>query len=170
MNDRPDTAPSAPPTSTEARAALDSLEADSSRLSRQFVTPRWHGVLVAAAVALPLCALIIPAVHPATVVPWLAIWSPWMFSAYSRTHHQGTGPHRPGRRSRRAKLLTLAVLAVLAVVAVLLKISTLSSWLILLPAAASFLAALMLGRRYDTTVRAEVADPDGAGAGMDRVR
>lgn len=170
----------APQTSAEARAALAALDADSTRLSHRVVTPSWYRVLVAAAVALPLCALIIPRVHLATVVPWLVIWTPWMLGAYSRTRHGGNAvPRRPGRRSRRSMLLALAVLAMLAAIAVLVKLSALSSWLILLPAAASFLAALVLGRRYDAVVRAEIADPDGAtvreggtgagaGAGTDR--
>lgn len=147
-----------PPTSAEARAALEDLDADASQLAGRLVTPRWYHLLVAAAVALAMCALIIPRVHPAAVVPTLVICSPSLIFAYTRDYGVAR-PHRAGRRSRRAMVWTVAVLAVLLGIAVLLKISALSSWLILLPAAASFVAVFVLGHRYDAAVRTEVADP-----------
>lgn len=151
----------AEPTAAEARTALEALDADAAHLAGRFVTPRWYQVLIAAAVALMLCALIIPRVHPASVVPLLVIWSPTMLFVATRQHGVAA-THRAGRRSRRAMLRTFAVLGVLLVIAVLLKTSALSSWLILLPALGSFVAVLLLSRHYDAAVRSEVADPDEA--------
>lgn len=141
--------------------AAEALDADAAHLAGRFVTPRWYQVLIAAAVALMLCALIIPRVHRASVVPLLVIWSPTMLFVATRQHGVAA-THRAGRRSRRAMLRTFAVLGVLLVIAVLLKTSALSSWLILLPALGSFVAVLLLSRHYDAAVRSEVADPDEA--------
>ncbi|MDN5822375.1 MAG: hypothetical protein L0H39_12925, partial [Brachybacterium sp.] len=64
-----------------------------------------------------------------------------------------------GPRSRRMLLLILAVLALLMTSVVLLKIASLLQWWVLLPAGLGFVVTVVLGRRYDAVLRAEITDP-----------
>ena len=150
------TDPRSAPTAGGARAALSALEADATQLAERLVTPWWYHVLVGALVALAIGSLAIPRVHPAAVVPVLVIWTPFLLNAFTRRYGIAV-PQPAGRRSRRALLLCLTVLGSLVAVAVVLAISSPAPWLVLLPAAASFGATIMLGRRYDAVLRSEVA-------------
>lgn len=147
------------PTATEARAALDALDTDATQLAERIVTPWWYHVALGALVALVIGAVAIPQVSPAVVVPFFVIAIPTLLHVY--TSRYGVSTSRPsGPRSRRALLLSLAVLVVLLIAAVLIEKSSLSTWWAVLPTAASFAATVVLGRRYDAVLRAEVATPE----------
>lgn len=159
---RPDAdaaSPGGATTGAEARAALEALESDAAQLAQRLVTPWWYHLVLGALVALCIGAVAIPGVSAAVMVPFFVIGIPVLLHLYSSRY--GVSTSRPaGPRSRRALLASLAVLAVLLIAAVLFAKSSLSPWWGLLPTAAAFASTVVLGRRYDALLRAEVAAPD----------
>lgn len=153
-----DSAAAPPPTSEEARAALEVLDTDASQLAGQLVSPWWYHLILGALVAAALGAQALPGVPAVSVIVMVIIWIPVMMQSYtSRYRISMTRPAGP--RSKRMLLLILAVLAVLTGSVVVLKIASLLQWWVLLPAAVGFVATVMLGRRYDAVLRSEIADP-----------
>lgn len=147
------------PTAAEARAALDALDTDATQLAERIVTPWWYHVTLGALVALVISAVSVVSVSPVVVIPFFVIAIPGLLHAY--TSRYGVSASRPsGPRSRRTLLLSLAVLAVLLIAALLIAKSSLSPWWGLLPPTAAFGATVVLGRRYDAVLRAEVAAPE----------
>ena len=139
---------------------LDSLDADATQLASRLVTPWWYHVLLGAVAALAISSLSILGLSPAAVVPLVVIWMPFMLTAYT-TRWRVSISRPAGRRHRRTLLLYVVVIGVILAFAVLLTITSLSRWWGVLPTAAGFAATVLLGRRYDAVLRAEVADQDG---------
>ena len=150
-----------PPTSEEARAALDSLDTDAARLAGRLASPWWYHLILGALVAAAIGAQALPGVPAVSVVVLVIIWIPLLLQSY--TDRYRISMTRPaGRRSRRMLLLILVVLALLIGSVVALKIASLLQWWVLLPAALGFVATVLLGRRYDAVLRSEIADPSPA--------
>lgn len=159
-NDLPDRpgagAPS--PTPEEARAALDSLGADAAQLAGRLESPWWYHLTLGTLVAAAICAQAVPGVLGLTVIALVIIWVPFLMQAYtSRYRISMTRPAGP--RSRRMLLLIIAVLVLLMGAGLVLKLASLPLAWALLPAAAGFLTTVLLGRRYDVVLRAEITDP-----------
>ena len=153
----------APPTTEEARAALDTLGTDATRLAGRLVSPWWYHLTLGGLVAAAIGAQALPGVPAVTVVVLVIVWIPLMMRSYtSRYRISMTRPAGP--RSRRMLLLILAVLAVLMGSVVVLKSASLLQWWVLLPAAVGFLATALLGRRYDAVLRSEIMDPSPSAA------
>ena len=148
------------PTAAEAQAVLDSLDADATHLASRLVTPWWYHVLLGAVAALAISSLSILGLSPAAVVPLVVIWMPFMLTSYT-TRWRVSISRPAGRRHRRTLLLYVVVIGVILAFAVLLTITSLSRWWGVLPTAAGFAATVLLGRRHDAVLRAEVADQDG---------
>ncbi|MGP9536479.1 hypothetical protein ACT3SP_00605 [Brachybacterium sp. AOP43-C2-M15] len=147
------------PTVAEARAALDALDVDASQLAARIVTPWWYHVALGAVTALAISSLSVLGLSPAAVIPLVVIWMPFMLTAYTTTWRVLIS--RPAsRRSRRALLLSLVVIGAILALAVLLTTTSLSPWWGALPTAAGFAATVLLGRRYDAVLRAEITRPD----------
>ena len=148
------------PTALEARAALDAMDVDASQLAERLVTPWWYHLTLGAMVAAAIGAQALPGASSTVAIVLIIIWIPFLMKAYtSRYRISMTQPAGP--RSRRMLLLILAVLAALMGSVVLLKLNSLVSWWVLVPAALGFLATVGLGRRYDAVLRAEISDPAG---------
>ena len=164
-SDRHEAAPptTEPPTTAEARAALDSLDTDATRLAGRLASPWWYHLTLGGLVAAAIGAQALPGVPAVTVVVLVIVWIPLMMQSYtSRYRISMTRPAGP--RSRRMLLLILAVLALLLGSVVVLKIASLLQWWVLLPAAVGFLATALLGRRYDAVLRSEIMDPSPSAA------
>lgn len=142
----------------EHRVSDPPLGAEPPPLTTFATRPRWHQALAAAAVALAVASLVIPDVSAAAVVPLVVIWSPWLLTA--ARHGTDGKPLPSGPRARRALVLASLALGVLLVLAVLIKVSSLSSWWGLAPAAASFVGVLVLGLHHDAAVRVDLAEAD----------
>lgn len=147
-----------PPTSEEAQASLDALDTDASQLAERLVSPWWYHLILGGLVAAAIGVQGLPEVASITVIVLVILWIPFLMGSYtSRYKVSMTRPAGP--RSRRMLLLILAVLALLMSSVVLMKIASLPQWWVLLPAAAGFVATVMLGRKYDAVLRSEVAQP-----------
>ena len=147
-----------PPTSEEARAALNALDADASQLAGRLVSPWWYHLILGGIVAVAIGVQALQDVSSVITTAMLIIWIPFLMQSYtSRYRISMTRPAGP--RSKRMLLLILAVLGLLMVSVVLLKIAALLQWWVLLPAAVGFVATVVLGRRYDAVLRSEIADP-----------
>lgn len=146
-----------PPTSAEARAALDVLDTDAAQLAGRLRSPWGYHLTLGALVAAAIGAQALPGVPAIAVIVGVVIWIPFLMQAYtSRYRISMTRPAGP--RSRRMMLLLLAVLALLMGSVVVLKIASLLQWWVLLPAAVGFVVTVVLGRRYDAALRSEIAD------------
>ncbi|WP_394213929.1 hypothetical protein [Brachybacterium vulturis] len=147
-----------PPTSEEAQAALNALDAGASKLAERLVSPWWYHLILGGLVAAAIGAQSLPKVASITVIVLVVLWIPFLMGSYtSRYRVSMTRPAGP--RSRRMLLLILAVLTLLMSSGVLLKIVSLPQWWVPLPAAVGFVATVMLGRKYDAVLRSEVAHP-----------
>lgn len=141
----------------EAREALEQLHVDGACLAARVVTPWWYhpalGVIVAALAAsqaFPVAAAIITVAIGISLLPVLTI-------VYARRY--GLSPSRPaGRRSRLLLAATLGVLVAAMLASLAIRILSLSTWWVLVPAALAFCATIVLGRRYDDALRDEVGE------------
>jgi len=69
-----------------------------------------------------------------------------------------------GPRSKRLLLATLGVLVAAMMSSLAFKFLSIDPWWALIPAGVTFMATVILGRRYDEALRQEVAAPKVAGA------
>lgn len=149
------------PSAAEARAALDSLDTDSSQLAARLVTPWWYHPILGAMVAGAIGAQSLPGVSSTIVIALIIIWIPFLIKAYtSRYKVWMSGPAGP--RSRRMMVLLVVTLIVLMASGALMKIGGLSPWWVLVPAVLGFLATVGLGRRYDAALRSDLSSPSPA--------
>ena len=147
-----------PPTTEEARAALDALDADAGRLAGRLESPWWYHLTLGILVAAAIVGQSLPGIPGMSMIVLVIIWIPFLMRAYSSRYR--ISMTRPaGPRSRRMLLLILAVLALLMASGVALKLASLPQWWALLPAAIGFVATVLLGRRYDAVLRSEIASP-----------
>lgn len=78
----------------------------------------------------------------------------------ARSSGHGVAVSKPaGPRSRRLLLAVLGVLVAAMLSSLAVKFLDLEPWWALLPAAITFAATVALGRRYDATLRDEIASP-----------
>lgn len=150
------------PTSAEAREALDRLNQDGEILARRVVTPWWYHVGLAAIIFTMIGSQALPGVASITLVALAIVAIPVLTLTYSRLYGISTS-YRGGPRSTRILIATIAVLAIGMISALAIKIIGASPWWVLIPAGLAALATVILGRRYDDTLRAELArTTDGA--------
>lgn len=143
------------PDAAEARAALETLDADAARLAEQVPAPWWHHFLLGAMVALGIGALALPSVVSGVVFGLVVVHLFLHLPGYARRRGLSTAQlARP--RSRRTLVLVIAVPASLLIVSALLRTSALPTWWIALPALAGLLAMVPLGRHYDTVLKDEL--------------
>ncbi len=150
------------PTSAEAREALDRLNQDGEILARRVVTPWWYHVGLAAIIFTMIASQALPGVASITLVALAIVAIPVLTLTYSRLYGISTS-YRGGPRSTRILIATIAVLAIGMVSALAIKTIGASPWWVLIPAGLAALATVILGRRYDDMLRAELArTTDGA--------
>lgn len=154
----PEDEPAGTPTAAEARATLEALDADASQLAARLVTPWWYHLVLGGLVAAAIGAQSLPGVSSMVVIVLLIVWIPFLIKAYT-SRYQVSLTQPAGPRSRRMLLLILGVLAALMASGVLVKLNELSPWWVLVPAALGFVATVVLGRRYDAVLRAEISAP-----------
>lgn len=142
----------------EARAALSSLDADATQLAERIVTPWWYHLVLGALVALAIGAQALPGAFSTIVIALVVVCLPLLIWAYSRRY--GVLTTQPaGPRSKRMLTIVLIALVVLMGSNLLLKLFSLPSVWAVLPAIVGFGVTVLLGRRYDAVLRAEVAAP-----------
>src|SRR5699024_8463282 len=73
----------APPTTEEARAALDTLGTDATRLAGRLVSPWWYHLTLGGLVAAAIGAQALPGVPAVTVVVLVIVWIPLMVRSYT---------------------------------------------------------------------------------------
>lgn len=150
------------PTSDEAREALDRLNQDGEKLATLVVTPWWYHVGLAAIIFTMIGSQALPGVASITLVALAIVAIPVLTLTYSRLYGISTS-YRGGPRSTRILIATIAVLAIGMISALAIKIIGASPWWVLIPAGLAAVATVILGRRYDDMLRAELArNTDGA--------
>ncbi|WP_193103717.1 hypothetical protein [Brachybacterium sp. FME24] len=149
------------PTTAEARVALADLDADGARLADRVVTPWWYHPILALIVAVIVGSQALSGPGTVMILPLAIIALPFLVIAYSR-HSGVTVTHPAGPRSKRL-LIILVVLMIMAMASgLVVKLTGLSPGWVLIPAALAATATLVLGRRYDAVLRAELARPSDA--------
>lgn len=155
VSDRPGDQP-ARPDAAAAREALAQLQVDGSRLAGQIVTPWWYhpvlGVIVAAFAGSPALS--------GTASIWIVaigiVLLPVLTITYGRRY--GVSTTQPaGPRSKRLLLAMLTVLILAMVSSLAIKLLAMSAWWGIVPAVLAFFATVVLGRRYDGVLRAELS-------------
>lgn len=142
----------------EARAALDSLDSDGARLAARVVTPWWYHPILGAIVAVIVAAQALPGTWSVTLPPVSIIAILLLMHAYKK--HSGVATTQPaGPRSKRLLLVTAGIMILALTSAVALKLTGSSPWWVMISAAIAALATVVLGRRYDAALRAELALP-----------
>lgn len=149
--------PADPPTASQARGTLESLNADGAKLAEQVATPWWYHPILGLIVALFIMAQTLSAAASLSVIALGVVALPLLTGIYNRRF--GISTSQPaGPRSRR--LLFCAVVPSVALpmlAAVAVKFTDIPAWWVLLPAALAFVLVVVLGRRYDDALRAELA-------------
>ncbi|MFB2584533.1 hypothetical protein [Herbiconiux liukaitaii] len=156
-DDRPGTG-SGGMTQDEARAALGELERDGGVLADRIVTPAWYHPILGLITAVLVGAQALPDAWPMIVIALAIVAIPVLTTTYTRRY--GVAVSKPaGPRGRRLMLGLLAVLIAGMASTLALKLLGLEPWWALLPAAVTFLATVILGRRFDDALRQEITAP-----------
>ncbi|MGO3147690.1 MAG: hypothetical protein ACTIJ6_08425 [Leucobacter sp.] len=141
----------------QAREVLAGLNADGARLAERIVTPPWYhpliGLIVAVLVlsqALPGSYSLLLMVPPLVALPILAIT---YTQKYGVSLTRPTGPH-----SKRFLYAMITVLVLTMIAAALIKLNNVSLWWVCIPVVVATTAVVVLGRRYDSALRTEVAE------------
>lgn len=148
------------PSTVEARAALADLDADGARLADRVVTPWWYHPILALIVAVIVSSQALSGPGTVMILPLAIIALPILVIAYSR--HSGVTVTQPaGPRSKRLLIVLVSLMIAAMASGVVLKLTGLSPGWVLIPAVLAAVATLVLGRRYDAALRAELARPSG---------
>lgn len=146
----------APVTPEAASSALDELEADSARLAERIVTPWWYHLSLGAIVAAIVGSQVLPMPGAMILLALGIAGLPVLTVTYRRRY--GVSTEEPaGAGSRRLLVVVLLVLAAAMTAALVIRATGVSPWWGLVPAAAAFVATLVLGRRYDAALRSEIS-------------
>ncbi|WP_299058121.1 hypothetical protein [uncultured Nocardioides sp.] len=144
------------PDAEEARAALSGLDGDSARLAERVVTPWWYHPVLGAVVAGVALSSTLPPSATAAVIALCVVVLFLLPVAYRRRY--GVWVSEPaGPRSRRVHTVLLAIILACVVGGFLL--GMLGVVWALVPAGVLFVAVVLLGRRYDVALRADLAGP-----------
>ena len=148
------------PTSAEARDALSALDADGASLAERMVTPWWYHLCLGLIVAVLTGAQALPGAYSIIVIALGIIAIPLLTTAYNQRY--GISTTQPaGPRSRRLLFIAVAFLVVAMVSALVLKLTEQNPAWGLVPAAVAAVATVLIGRRYDDALRAELSGSAG---------
>ncbi|PPF78429.1 hypothetical protein [Pseudoclavibacter sp. Z016] len=151
------------PSRDQAQAALDDLGHDSQGLAARIVTPWWYHPALGVITAIFAGAHALPGAWPMVLLVLGIVAIPILTTTYSRRF--GVVVTKPaGPRSKRLLLATLGVLVAAMMSSLAFKFLSIDPWWALIPAGVTFMATVILGRRYDEALRQEVAAPKVAGA------
>jgi hypothetical protein len=143
-------------TQSEARAALGSLDEDGTALAARIVTPWWYHPALGVITGVFAGAHALPGAWPVIAIAIGIVAIPVLTTTYSRRY--GVAVSKPaGPRGRRLLLAVLAVLIGAMLSSLAFKLVGLEPWWALVPAAITFSATVVLGRRYDAALREEIA-------------
>lgn len=158
--DRPD-AHSDAMTQAEARATLGDIEQDGATVAARIVTPQWYHPALGLITGVFAGAHALPGAWPVIAIAIGIIAIPALTATYTRRY--GVAISKPtGPRSRRLMLVMLAVLVAAMVSSLAIKLVGLEPWWALVPAAITFVTTVVVGRRYDSALRQEIAESSGA--------
>lgn len=142
------------PDAEAARAALSGLDGDNVRLAERVVTPWWYHPVLGAVVAGVALSSALPTSATAAVIALCVVVLFLLPVVYRRRY--GVWVSEPaGPRSRRVYLVLLAIIVAGVVGGFLL--GMLGVVWALVPAGVLFAAVVLLGRRYDVALRADLA-------------
>jgi hypothetical protein len=155
----PDRRPASSSTSpSEAQTALDDMTRDQQHLAARIITPWWYHPALGLITAVFAGGHALPGAWPLGAIVLGIAAIPVLTTAYART--AGVVVTKPaGPRSRRLLLATLLVLVAAMSCSIAFKFLGVSPWWALIPAGVTFVATVVLGRRYDEALRQEIAAP-----------
>lgn len=139
----------------DARSTLAGLDADRARLAAKVVTPRWYHPVYAAILACLVLSQALPPFYGLTIVIVGLIGLIVLRVSYDRRYGISF-TKSTGRGTRRLMFAVIGVLVAGMIASRVIVAIDVSAWWIAVPAALTFLAALLLGRRYDVTLRREI--------------
>lgn len=144
------------PSPADARRALLDLEDDGATLAARVVTPWWYHPAVGGIVAVVVCVQALPFPWSLVVLPLAVLGLPGVVVAYRRRY--GVWVAEPaGPLSRRLYRAMIATFLLSFAAALVVRYTTVPDVWVLLPAAAAFVAAVVLGPWYDDALRRELA-------------
>ena len=145
------------PSAGDARTALAHLDEDRAVLAQRIVTPRWYHPALGVITATFAGAHVLPRAGALIAIALGVVSIPALMSLYAqRTGVVVTKPAGP--RSRRLLGTILIVLVAAMVCALLFKLSGVDPLWGLAPAMMTFVATVILGRRYDDALRRETRE------------
>ncbi|MWB98990.1 hypothetical protein [Agromyces seonyuensis] len=154
-NDIPSPAPGASDPAAGARDALASLEADAVHLADRVITPWWYHPILAVLVALIMTGLLLPPFGTAACTATGILGMVLLMRAYGRVSGvvitQAAGP-----RGRALLWALVGILAAAFIAVVVIANSGASGWWAALAIVPTAVAVIVLGRRYDDSLRREL--------------
>jgi len=145
------------PSAEDARTALAHLDADRAVLAQRIVTPWWYHPALGLITATFAGAHVLPGAGALTAIALGVVAIPALMSLYAR--QTGVVVTKPaGPRSRRLLGTMLILLVAAMVCALLFKLTGVDPLWGLVPAMATFVATVILGRRYDDALRRETRE------------
>lgn len=142
----------------QAVTALAELARDHERLATRIITPWWYHPALGLITAVFAGAHALPGVWPIAGITLGIMALPVLTTTYARV--SGVVVTKPaGPRSRRLLIATLVVLVAAMSCSLAFKFLDVSPWWALIPAGVTFVATVVLGRRYDDALRQEIAAP-----------
>jgi hypothetical protein len=160
QDDRPDADPVSM-TEVEARAALGEFAQDRATLAARIITPWWYHPALGVITGVFAGAHALPDGWPVVAIAAGIVAIPILSTTYARRY--GVAVSKPaGPRGRRLMLAVLAVLVAGMASSLAFKFLGLEPWWGIIPAVITFVATIILGRRYDDALRQEIAVPRGA--------
>ncbi|MDR2565543.1 MAG: hypothetical protein LBC97_05685 [Bifidobacteriaceae bacterium] len=151
------------PTPAQARAALEALEWDNSKLARRVATPNWYHPLMAVIVAVFVIAQVMPTpvFVVVTAVGVAALGN--MVTVYRQRYGVlAAGP--VGAKARWLLFGSMGVYLLAAAAGQIIKLAHVPHWWVLAPAVIASGAMLIAGPRYDNALRAELGGKPGGAA------
>lgn len=145
------------PSAFEAAEILRGMTVDSSRLADNVVTPLWYHPILGLIIATFVLAQALPMPLGIWLVTLGIIAISALTTAYTR--HYGVLLTQPtGKRSGRMLATSIGVLALAMAAAFGIRLAGFSPWWILPVAIGAFMATVVLGRRYDRTLRMDLSE------------
>lgn len=147
---------SRPPDAASARAALAGLDSDGAQLAERVVTPWWYHPILGMFVAVIVGAQALPSPWSVAVLAFTILGILLLMRTYRRRY--GVLTTEPaGPRSKRLLIWTIVVFLLSMVAGLVIKLSGSPTWWVLVPAAGALVATIVVGRRYDQALRAELS-------------
>jgi len=145
------------PSAEDARTALAHLDEDRAALAQRIVTPWWYHPALGVIAATFAGAHVLPGAGALMAIALGVVAIPTLMSLYAR--QTGVVVTKPaGPRSRRFLGAMLIVLVAAMVCALLFKLTGVDPLWGLAPAMVTFVATVILGRRYDDALRRETRE------------